>query len=73
MGTAGTITSFAAIAQGLPTYEPTRIQNFVLELPVIQRIECDVFGKTQSDRVGMSGLEAGLEGVIAAGSSSCVV
>ena len=67
VGTAGTITSLAAIAQGLPTYDPARIQNYVLELPVIQRIERNVFGKTQSDRVGMPGLEAGREGVIAAG------
>ena len=67
VGTAGTITSLAAIAQGLPTYDPARIQNYVLELPVIQRIERDVFSKTQSDRVGMPGLEAGREGVIAAG------
>ncbi len=67
VGTAGTITSLAAIAQGLPTYDPARIQNYVLELPVIQRIERNVFGKTQSDRVGIPGLEAGREGVIAAG------
>ena len=67
VGTAGTITSLAAIAQALPAYDPSRIQNYVLELPVIRRIERDVFGKTQSDRVGMPGLEAGREGVIAAG------
>ena len=67
VGTAGTITSLAAIAQRLPTYDPARIQNYMLELPVIQRIERDVFSKTQSDRVGMPGLEAGREGVIAAG------
>ena len=67
VGTAGTITSLAAIAQGLRTYDPSRIQNYVLELPVIRRIERDVFGKTRSDRVGIPGLEAGREGVIAAG------
>ena len=67
VGTAGTITSLAAVAQELPVYEPARIQNYVLELPVIRRIERDVFGKTQSQRVGMPGLEAGREGVIAAG------
>ncbi len=67
VGTAGTITSLAAIAQQLPTYDPARIQNYVLKLPVIQRIERDVFGKTQSERVGIPGLEAGREEVIAAG------
>ena len=67
VGTAGTITSLAAVAQELPAYDPARIQNYVLELPAIRRIERDVFGKTQSRRVGMPGLEAGREGVIAAG------
>lgn len=67
VGTAGTITSLAAAAQELPTYDPARIQNYVLELPVIRRIECSVFGKTQAQRVGMPGLETGREGVIAAG------
>ena len=67
VGTAGTITSLAAIALELPTYDPARIQHYVLELPVIHRIERDVFGKTQSDRVGMPGLEPGREGVVAAG------
>ena len=67
VGTAGTITSLAAVAQELPAYDPARIQNYVLELPVIRRIEREVFGRTQSARVGMPGLEAGREGVIAAG------
>ena len=67
VGTAGTITSLAAVAQELPTYDPARIQNYVLDLPVIRRIEREVFGKTQAARVGMPGLEAGREGVIAAG------
>ena len=67
VGTAGTITSLAAMAQGLPVYDPARIHHDVLELPVIQRIERDVFSKTKADRVGMPGLEAGREEVIAAG------
>ncbi len=67
VGTAGTITSLAAVAQELPTYDPARIQNYVLELPAIRRIERSVFAKTQSQRVGMPGLETGREGVIAAG------
>ena len=67
VGTAGTITSLAAIAQGLPTYDPARIQNYELTLSAIQNIERDVFSKTQSDRVGIPGLEAGREEVIAAG------
>lgn len=67
VGTAGTITSLAAMAQQLPTYDPARIQNFELTLPVIQHIERDVFSKKKADRVGMPGLETGREEVIAAG------
>ncbi len=67
VGTAGTITSLAAMAQGLSSYDAARIQNYVLELPVIQRIERDVFGKTHAARVGIPGLEVGREEVIAAG------
>lgn len=67
VGTAGTITSLAAIAQQLPTYDPVRIQKYELTLPVVQNIERDVFGKKKADRVGLQGLEAGREEVIAAG------
>ena len=36
VGTAGTITSLAAMAQKLPTYEPARIHNYQLQLFLIQ-------------------------------------
>ena len=39
VGTAGTITSLAAMAQKLPTYEPARIHNYQLQLTTIQELE----------------------------------
>ena len=39
VGTAGTITSLAAMAQKLPTYEPARNQNYTLKLSTIQDLE----------------------------------
>ena len=67
VGTAGTITSLAAMAQKLPTYEPTRIHNHQLQLSTIQEIEQTLLSRKKTDRVGLPGLEKGREEVIAAG------
>lgn len=67
VGTAGTITSLAAIAQGLTTYDPQRIHNFTLTLDTVKRIEHTVRTRTKADRIGIPGLEPGREEVIAAG------
>ena len=39
VGTAGTITSLAAMAQKLPTYEPARIHNYMLQFGIIRELE----------------------------------
>ncbi len=67
VGTAGTITSLAAIAQKLTTYDPHRIQNFSLGLATVKEIEHIVVSRTHQQRVGLAGLEAGREEVIVAG------
>ncbi len=67
VGTAGTITTLAAMAQKLPTYEPARIHNYTLELDAIRELEQTVLSRKKLDRVGLPGLEAGREEVIAAG------
>ncbi|MDD9820519.1 MAG: hypothetical protein OXR07_06535 [Nitrospira sp.] len=67
VGTAGTVTSLAAMAQALPAYDPARIHGYTLTVSEVRRIERDVFGTTRAGRVGMPGLEAGREEVIAAG------
>lgn len=67
VGTAGTITSLAAMAQKLPTYEPARIHNYQLQLSTIQEIEQALLGRNKADRAGLPGLEKGREEVIAAG------
>ncbi|HWV44999.1 MAG TPA: Ppx/GppA phosphatase family protein [Nitrospira sp.] len=67
VGTAGTITSLAAMAQKLPAYEPTRIHNYQLKLETIRELEQTLFSRTKAERVGLPGLERDREEVIAAG------
>jgi exopolyphosphatase/guanosine-5'-triphosphate,3'-diphosphate pyrophosphatase len=67
VGTAGTVTSLAAMAQKLSTYEPARIHNYQLQLTTIQEIEQTLLSRKKSDRAGLPGLEKGREEVIAAG------
>jgi exopolyphosphatase/guanosine-5'-triphosphate,3'-diphosphate pyrophosphatase len=67
VGTAGTITSLAAMAQKLPAYEPARIHNYALRLDAIRELEQTLLSRTKAERVGLPGLEKHREEVIAAG------
>jgi len=67
VGTAGTITSLAAMAQKLPTYDPARIHNYQLKLQTIRELERTLLSRTKTERVGLPGLEKNREEVIAAG------
>jgi exopolyphosphatase/guanosine-5'-triphosphate,3'-diphosphate pyrophosphatase len=67
VGTAGTVTALAAMAQRLPAYEPTRIHNYVLKLETIRALEATLLSRKKADRVGLPGLEKNREEVIAAG------
>ena len=67
VGTAGTITSLAAMAQQLPAYEPARIHNYRLGLETIADLEQQLLGRSKAARVGMPGLEKNREDVIASG------
>lgn len=67
VGTAGTVTTLAAMAQGLPRYESARVHNYELTLETIKRLEQDLITKTGPQRLAMPGLEPGREYVIVAG------
>ncbi|MDR4481067.1 MAG: Ppx/GppA phosphatase family protein [Nitrospira sp.] len=67
VGTAGTITALAAMAQQLPVYEPARIHNYRLTLAAVQELEQRLLKRKKTDRVGLPGLEKNREDVIAAG------
>jgi exopolyphosphatase/guanosine-5'-triphosphate,3'-diphosphate pyrophosphatase len=67
VGTAGTITSLAAMAQKLAAYEPAQIHNYTLAIQTVQELEQRLLSRSKAQRVGMPGLEPGREEVIAAG------
>jgi exopolyphosphatase/guanosine-5'-triphosphate,3'-diphosphate pyrophosphatase len=67
VGTAGTITLLAAMAQKLSSYQPARIHNYTLRADTVKELEQDLLGRTKADRLGLPGLEEGREEVIAAG------
>jgi exopolyphosphatase/guanosine-5'-triphosphate,3'-diphosphate pyrophosphatase len=67
VGTAGTVTSLAAMAQRLPAYEPARIHNYRLSIDTIAGLEEQLLARTKVERAGMPGLETNREDVIAAG------
>lgn len=67
VGTAGTITSLAAMAQKLPVYEPARIHNYMLKLDTIRELGQTLLGTNKAACVGLPGLEKGREEFIAAG------
>jgi exopolyphosphatase/guanosine-5'-triphosphate,3'-diphosphate pyrophosphatase len=67
VGTAGTVTTLAAMAQGLPRYESARVHNYELPLSTIKRLEQALMTKVGPQRLAMPGLEPGREYVIVAG------
>lgn len=67
VGTAGTITTLAAMAQRLVAYEPARVHNSRLSLATIDALEHEILSRTSGERRGLPGLEPGREEVIAAG------
>ncbi|MDF2755864.1 MAG: hypothetical protein K0S94_1449 [Nitrospira sp.] len=67
VGTAGTITSLAAMALQLPAYDAARIHNYRLALNTITDLEKHLLSRNKAARIGMPGLERNREDVIAAG------
>ncbi len=67
VGTAGTVTTLAALAQRLKQYDRTRVHNYELTLATVKSLEKDLIEKAGSERLAMPGLEPGREYVIVAG------
>jgi exopolyphosphatase/guanosine-5'-triphosphate,3'-diphosphate pyrophosphatase len=66
-GTAGTITTLAAMDQGLREYDPARINGFVLRRASLDAIIDRLNASTLARRREMAGLERGREDIVLAG------
>ncbi len=67
VGTAGTITTLAAMDQRMAVYTPARIHNYRLSLETVRRILADLIARTHAQRRELTGLEPGREDIILAG------
>jgi exopolyphosphatase/guanosine-5'-triphosphate,3'-diphosphate pyrophosphatase len=68
IGTAGTITTLAAMDQGLDSYDPSRINNYVLTYDAVKRLLNMIYPLTLGERRNLKALEGGREDLIVAGS-----
>ncbi|MBI3399540.1 MAG: Ppx/GppA family phosphatase [Deltaproteobacteria bacterium] len=69
IGTAGTITTLAAIDQGLEKYEPEKINNFMLTYNAVQRIYQHLASLPLKQREEILSLEKGREDIIIPGAA----
>lgn len=67
IGTAGTITTLAAMDQGLVTYDPSKINNYLLTDKNVKRLLKTIFPLALNERKKLHGLEGGREDLIVAG------
>jgi len=67
VGTAGSITTLAAMDQRLEVYEPRRIHNYRLPVEAVRRIVGELVPRTHAQRRALTGLEPGREDIILAG------
>ena len=67
VGTAGTITTLAAMDQRLAVYAPLRIHNHRLSGEAVRRILAELISRTVAQRRELVGLEPGREDLILAG------
>lgn len=69
IGTAGTITTLAAIDQNLETYAPEKINNYVLEYDAVKRIYNHLSSIPLKERQKILSLEKGREDLIIPGAA----
>jgi len=69
VGTAGTITTLAAMDQRLDRYDPCRVNRYPLKKSAVARMLREFLSKTSQERSRMPSLEKGRENIIVAGTA----
>ena len=69
VGLAGTVTTVAAVEQGLPTYDRDRIHHFVLTREAVEDVFRTLATEKRSDRIHNPGLEEARADVIVGGTA----
>lgn len=67
VGTAGTVTTLAAIDLGLKVYDPQRIHLHRLEMKTVERILEELMARTPQERLSIPGMQKGREDLILPG------
>jgi exopolyphosphatase / guanosine-5'-triphosphate,3'-diphosphate pyrophosphatase len=67
VGLAGTVSTAAAVEQGLPEYDRDRIHHFVLTRAAVEDVFRTLATESRAERLGNPGLEVGRADVIVAG------
>jgi len=73
IGTAGTITTLAAMDQRLDSYHPDRINRYRLKKTLIARMLKEFISKTAQERSLLPSLEKGREDIIVAGTAILMI
>ena len=58
VGTAGTVTTLAAMAQKLMNFERKRVQNYIIDISTICEFERRFLATSAAGRAGLPGLES---------------
>jgi exopolyphosphatase/guanosine-5'-triphosphate,3'-diphosphate pyrophosphatase len=67
VGTAGAVTTLAAMALKLEEYDPQRVNNLVLQKSQVEELASRILALPKAERALLPGLEAGKAGVMVAG------
>jgi len=69
IGTAGTVTTLAALAHGIFPYDPEKVHGLTLSFAAIEALQDDLKGRSLKERLLLKAIEPGREDLIIAGTA----